>query len=104
SREILEGSIALFAAALLLYIGFWLHSKSEIGKWTAFVKERVHKLLHGGNMLGLALFSFFVVFREAFESVLFLSALNLEVEAANKPAIGLGVLVAFVAVLILSWI
>lgn len=104
SREILEGSIALFAAALLLYIGFWLHSKSEIGKWTAFVKERVHKLLHGGNMFGLALFSFFVVFREAFESVLFLSALNLEVETANKPAIGLGVLVAFVAVLILSWI
>lgn len=104
SREILEGSIALFAAALLLYIGFWLHSKSEIGKWTAFVKEKVHKLLHGGNMFGLAFFSFVVVFREAFESVLFLSALNLEVEIANKPAIGLGVLVAFIAVLILSWI
>lgn len=102
-REILEGSIALFAACLLLYIGFWLHSKSEIGKWNAFVKERVHKLLHGSNMMGLTFFSFVVVFREAFESVLFLSALNLEVEPGNKSAIGFGVLVAFIAVLILSW-
>lgn len=102
-REILEGSIALFACCMLLYIGFWLHSKSEIGKWNAFVKDKVHKVLHGNNMLALSFFSFIVVFREAFESVLFLSALNLEVEPANKPAIGFGVLVAFIAVLILSW-
>ncbi len=103
-REIIEGAVALFAASVLLYMGFWLHNKSEIGKWNAFVKERIHRLLHGGNRFGLTLFSFIVVFREAFESVLFLSALNLEVAAGNKSAIGFGVMVAFIVVLFLSWL
>ncbi|WP_139839243.1 FTR1 family protein [Christiangramia flava] len=103
-REIVEGSISIFAASVLLYLGFWLHQKSEIGKWNSFVKTRVHSLLTGSNLLGIFAFAFIVVFREAFESVLFLSALNLEVEASNQSAIGLGVAGAFVIVLFLSWI
>lgn len=103
-REIFEGLISIFAACILLYMGFWLHQKSEIGKWNTFVKHRIKHLLHGKKLFGLAAFAFIVVFREAFESVLFLSALNLEVEAENKSAIGTGVTASFVLVLFLSWI
>ncbi len=103
-REFVEGSISVFAACVLLYMGFWLHQKSEIGKWNSFVKTKVHNLLNGSNLCGLFAFAFIVVFREAFESVLFLSALNLEVETSSQSAIGFGVAGAFVLVLFLSWI
>jgi high-affinity iron transporter len=52
----------------------------------------------------LAGLSFFVVFREVFESVLFLSALNLESAGKQTNAIGLGVVAAFAVVIIMAWL
>ena len=49
-------------------------------------------------MFGIAFFSFMVVFREAFESILFLQAISLETQPAHQSAIGLGVLAAFVMI------
>lgn len=94
-REVMEGAIALFAVGVLLYVGFWMHSKSEAGKWQAYVKSKIQVMARKENMLGLAFLSFLVVFREAFESVLFLSALNLEVGEAHKMAFGGGIVAAF---------
>ncbi|MBL0308744.1 MAG: FTR1 family protein [Bacteroidetes bacterium] len=76
--ELLEGSISLLAVGMLLYIGFWLHGKSEMDKWRDYVNRMVQSALKRGSLWGLAGLSFFVVFREVFESVLFLSALNIE--------------------------
>lgn len=102
NRELMEGLIALFAVAILLYVGFWMHSKSEAGKWQAYIKERITKLGSAQNLLGLAFLSFLVVFREAFESVLFLSALNLEVGEAQQGAFGAGVIFAFVMIALIG--
>jgi len=77
SRELMEGVGALLAVLVLLFAGVWLHSHSEVSKWTAFVKNKVNAVSKTGNQIGLFLFSFVVVFREAFEVVLFLSALKL---------------------------
>ena len=104
NREVLEGVGSLFAVLMLLYIGFWLHSKTEITKWTQFIKGRVTRLTEGNNLFGLGLMSFVVVFREAFESVLFLSALSLEANPQSKPGIWMGSLSAFILVLVLAWI
>ena len=101
-REVMEGIIALFAVGVLLYVGFWMHSKSEAGKWQAYVKGKIQVLARKENLLGLAFLSFLVVFREAFESVLFLSALNMEVGEENKLAFGSGIIVAFIAIGILA--
>jgi high-affinity iron transporter len=101
-RELMEGLIALFAVGVLLYVGFWMHSKSEAGKWQAYVKNKIQGLAKKENMLGLAFLSFIVVFREAFESVLFLSALSLEVGEGQQMAFGGGVVFAFVALLAIS--
>lgn len=101
-REFMEGGIALVAVAVLLYVGFWLHSKTEIKKWREFIDVRVKTVLQGGNLMGLAAISFFAVFREAFESVLFLSALTLEQGPESKTAITLGALLSIVAVFILA--
>jgi high-affinity iron transporter len=101
-RELMEGLVALFAVAVLLYVGFWMHSKSEAGKWQAYVKNKINNIARKENMLGLAVLSFLVVFREAFESVLFLSALSLEVGEAQQSAFGGGILFAFVLLGIIS--
>ncbi|MFY0673492.1 MAG: FTR1 family protein [Bacteroidia bacterium] len=101
-RELLEGIIALVAVAILFYIGFWMHGKSQAQKWNQYIKEKINKLLNKQSMIGLAALSFLVVFREAFESVLFLSAISLEEGGEYQSAIGLGVLVAFALVGVLA--
>lgn len=101
-REIMEGAIALFAVIILLYVGFWMHSKSEASKWQAYVKSKIQKLASKESMWGLAILSFLVVFREAFESVLFLSALSSEAGSSSNFALIGGVLTAFVALAIIS--
>lgn len=99
SMEIIEGSISFIAVAMLLYIGFWLHGKSEIGKWKEFVSSKINTVMNEGSLFGLASLSFFVVFREAFESVLFLSALNIESGGKQANGILAGVLLAFAVVI-----
>ena len=101
-RELMEGFIAIFAVGVLLYVGFWMHSKSEAGKWQAYVKGKIQGLAKKENMMGLAFLSFLVVFREAFESVLFLSALGLEVGEEHHTAFGAGILFAFVMLGLIS--
>ncbi len=103
SVELIEGIISFVAVAMLLYIGFWLHSKSEIGKWKEFVSNRINNVMNEGNLIGIAALSFFVVFREVFESVLFLSALNIESGGKQSSGILSGVLLAFAMVLSLAF-
>ena len=100
--ELIEGSIAFVAVLMLLYVGFWLHGKSEIGKWRDYVNKMMKGVVSNENVFGLAALSFFVVFREVFESVLFLSALNIESGGKQSNAIVAGVVVAFITVIVLA--
>ncbi|WP_445955745.1 FTR1 family iron permease [Yeosuana sp.] len=104
SREIMEGLISLFAVIILSFVGFWLHNNSHAEKWKIFVEEKIGKQLQKEKMFGLAVFSFVVVFREAFESILFLQAINLETIPLNKSAIGFGVLAAFGLIALLGFL
>src|SRR5699024_7349251 len=54
--------------------------------------------------LGLAAFAFMVVFREAFEVILFLQAIKLEAGPQNGSAIGFGTLAAFVGIGIIAYV
>lgn len=102
-REMLEGITSLFAVAVLLYVGFWLHRQSEIGRWKDFLEVKVKGFLHGKNLLGLAAISFFAVFREAFETVLFLRAIWYEGGDATRSALSAGVVASLILVISLSW-
>ncbi len=104
NREIMEGLIALFAVIVLLFVGFWLHNHSHAKKWKEFIENKIGRYLQKDKMFGLAAFSFMVVFREAFEVILFLQAINLESEPENKSAIGLGVLAAVICIVVMVYL
>jgi high-affinity iron transporter len=75
-QEILEGVTMLFAAAVLFWMSYWLISKIDGKRWQAFITENVKKALSGGNAWALGSLAFLVVFREGFETVLMLRALE----------------------------
>lgn len=103
-REVMEAVTSIFAVVILLYLGFWLHSKTEITRWKAFIDGKVKKALDGGSRIGIAIISFIAVFREAFETVLFLRALSIEDSRSNQFALLAGVIIAFIAVFIIGWL
>ena len=91
-REVTEGVLGLVAAAMLLYVGFWLHDKSSAQAWQRFLMRGAGR----GASWGLALMAFLAVYREVFETVLFYQALWLQAHG-QEAAIAAGVGVALVA-------
>ena len=75
SRELTEGFAALFAAAVLLFVGIWMHGKSQAGAWQRYIKDKLSHALSKRSAWFLFLLSFVVVYREVFETVLFYAAL-----------------------------
>lgn len=101
-REMMEGLAALIAVLALLYMGHWLHSKSEIDKWNAFLKEKTKNALTQEKLMALGSISFIAVFRESFESVIFLRALAPVDDGTSSSAILAGVLLACALAIVLG--
>ena len=103
-REIAEGVTALLAAAMLLYVGFWMHRHARAARWKAFIEARVASALSARTMWALASISFLAVYREAFETVLFYQALWLEAGPDGHLAVGAGFAAAVVGLALLAWL
>ncbi|WP_414735986.1 FTR1 family iron permease [Ensifer adhaerens] len=82
-REMLEGTTALTAAAVLIYVTHWIFRKAYVSDWVRDIRRKTAAAAEGGidgksaylgrfTLLSLA---FLVVFREGFETVLFYEAL-----------------------------
>jgi high-affinity iron transporter len=104
NRELLEGALTLVSALVLVYMGFWLHSKTEITKWNRFIKSKIEVALNNKSLLALSAISFIAVVREALEVVLFLRALWIENTGSSEMQMAsiAGVAVAFLLVFVLS--
>ncbi len=74
-RETIEGGTMLLAAVVLFYVSYWLLSKVEAAKWTAFVKGKMESALSSGSGIALSAVAFLAVYREGFETILFYKAL-----------------------------
>ena len=86
-RESMEGFISVFAAVALFYVGYWLHTRTEAKRWQAFIQDKVKNILSSKKIFGLVGISFFAVYREAFEVVLFYQALWLQNESSHGAVI-----------------
>ncbi|HWH76250.1 MAG TPA: cytochrome c/FTR1 family iron permease, partial [Candidatus Binatus sp.] len=98
-RESMEGFISVFAAAALFYVGYWLHTRSEARRWREFIEGKIKAGISKRRIFGLTGISFFAVYREAFELVLFYQALWLQNET-NHGSILWGLAVGLVALVL----
>jgi high-affinity iron transporter len=75
SRELIEAIAGISAVAVLFWVSFWVLNKIETKKWIEFVKSKVWKATTTGSVMVFVLLSFFTVYREGFETVLFYQAM-----------------------------
>lgn len=75
NRELIEAIAALSATAVLFYVSFWILNKIEHKKWMEFVKAKVWQASTTGGVAVFVMLSFFTVYREGFETVLFYEAM-----------------------------
>ena len=75
NRELIEAIAALSATAVLFYVSFWILNKIEHKRWMEFVKAKVFQASASGGVMVFVLLSFFTVYREGFETVLFYQAM-----------------------------
>ena len=102
-RELTEGVTALVAAAMLIYVGFWLHNQTNAMQWQQFIRTKVSQSLTGSTLTGLAVVAFLAVYREVFESILFFETLWLQAEPAGQSFIVYGILTAAALLGIIAW-
>jgi high-affinity iron transporter len=101
SREITEGITGLVAAAMLLYVGFWLHDKSHAQAWQRYLMGRA-RAIGPGAAWGIALTAFLAVYREVFETVLFYQALWSQAPGREAAILG-GLGAALAALAAVTW-
>ncbi len=94
NREITEGVTALLAAAMLLYVGWWLHSRSNAQAWNRFLREQVNTALGRSTLWAMAGVSFLAVYRELFEVILFYEALWAQAGAQGHRGVLWGIAAA----------
>ncbi|MEW6605808.1 MAG: FTR1 family protein, partial [Thermoproteota archaeon] len=75
SRELIEAIAGVSAVAVLFWVSFWILNKVETKKWIEFVKAKVWKATTTGSVMVFVMLSFFTVYREGFETVLFYQAM-----------------------------
>ena len=99
SRELIEAIAGVSAVAVLFWVSFWVLNKIETKRWIEFVKAKVWKATTTGSVMVFVLLSFFTVYREGFETVLFYQAMlsfakYMEWYVVAGLILGFGVIVA----------
>ena len=75
SRELIEAIAGISAVAILFWVSFWVLNKIETKRWIEFVKAKVWKATTTASVMVFVMLSFFTVYREGFETVLFYQAI-----------------------------
>jgi high-affinity iron transporter len=98
NAEILEVIVSLIAIAVLLLITNWFFHQVYWTGWMASFHQHKKRLVGGetGKWIGLAVLGFSSIYREGFETVLFMQALVLEsTTAVVLGGVALGLLATF---------
>lgn len=104
SKELIEAIAGISAVAVLFWVSFWVLNKVETKKWIEFVKAKVWQATTTGSVMVFAMLSFFTVYREGFETVLFYQAMlsfakNMESFVLLGLVLGLAVIISVVFVI-----
>ena len=99
NRELIEAIAGVSAVVVLFWVSFWVLNKIETKRWIEFVKAKVWKATATGSIMVFVMLSFFTVYREGFETVLFYQAMlsfakYMEWYVVAGLVIGLAIIVA----------
>ena len=100
SPELAEGIGGLLAALVLLWVGVWMHGKAQADEWRRYIAEKMQGALSRGSAWFLFGLAFIVVYREAFETILFYAALW---TSGNGGTILAGAMTAVVVLAAVAW-
>ncbi len=92
NNALINGWTGIFAAVMLLYMSYWLHSQSNVADWQKYIRSKSESALDTGRMVSLGVLSFLAVFREGTETVLFFIGM---VNQISMQALVLGLIVGF---------
>jgi len=92
NNALINGWTGVFAAVMLLYMSYWLHSQSNIADWQKYIRHKSESALDTGRMVSLGVLSFLAVFREGTETVLFFIGM---VNQISMKELVLGLVVGF---------
>jgi high-affinity iron transporter len=98
---LIAGWTGIFAAVMLLYMSYWLHSKSSISEWQRYIRTQSIKALDTGSLISLALLSFLAVFREGTETVLFFIGMASSIKLTSLL---LGIAIGLLILIVLSYL
>jgi high-affinity iron transporter len=98
---LISGWTGVIAAVMLLYMSYWLHSKSQIADWQKYLRTKTQAALTTGRLVSLGLLAFLAVFREGTETVLFLIGMVNQISLRNLV---LGLIVGLAVLAVIAFI
>ncbi len=99
NREILEGFIGIFAVIMMIGIGMWLHSKSNLKSWNHFMQIQMKAVATSGSFISMFALSFLAVFREGAETILFYVGI---IPLISMKNLILGIVLAIIVLIIIT--
>lgn len=99
TRELTEGIGSILAALVLLWVGIWMHGKSSAQAWQQYVRDNLNRALSRRSVWMFFGLSFLVVYREAFETIIFYVSISSQ---GNGVAVLLGALTAAITLVAIA--
>ncbi|WP_269796838.1 FTR1 family protein [Streptococcus sp. SM5] len=100
NREIIEGAVGIFAVAMMILIGIWLHGKSSVKKWNNFMDSQMQMVTKTGSFISMFALSFLAVFREGAETILFYVGILPRITSFDFV---LGISLAFIVLILIAF-
>ena len=101
NNALIGGWTGIFAAVMLLYMSYWLHSQSNIADWNRYIREKSQTALTTGKLVSLGVLAFLAVFREGTETVLFYIGMASQI---NLQSLLIGFLIGVVILGVLAYL
>lgn len=99
NRELMEGYVGLVAAAMMIGVGIWLHSKSSVVSWNRYISKQMGNAISSGSIFAMAMISFLSVFREGAETLVFYAGIAPKMETSQFI---LGIVVALLILAVVA--
>lgn len=98
---VISGWTGIVAAVMLLYMSYWLHSKSNISEWNQFIRSKSQTALRTGHLISLGALSFLAVLREGTETILFIIGMVNQISFQNLI---FGILIGFAILGVMAYL